>query len=482
MDSHTESKAIPLAVDLDGTLIATDLFWESLFALLRQNPLMIFLVPFWILKGKSRVKHEIASRVSIDAAALPYRLDFLDYLKSEHAAGRKLVLATGSHRTFAEPIAMHLGIFDQVLATDETVNLTSANKQKLLVETFGEAGYDYAGNSHADLKVFDAARQSIVVAPDKAARGWHKENGGELYEAPKANWRTVIKMLRVHQWLKNTLIAVPLILNHDYDQPALILACILAFISFSSAASAIYVLNDFFDLALDRKHATKCKRPFASGMLSIPFGMKAMGILLATSLVTALMLPPVFLAVLVMYLIATTAYSISIKRMLLIDVLTLAGLYTTRVLAGAAATGIPVSFWLLCFAVFFFLSLALVKRYVELTASDVEVGKRIAGRGYRGEDREVIAQAGMASGFAAVLVLALYIDSDQVKEMYATPWMIWPLAMIILYIIVRIWVLARRGEMNDDPVVFLISDWRSLLMIAAGALLMAVAQFAGAAI
>lgn len=481
MDSRTESKAIPLAVDLDGTLISTDLFWESLFVLLRQNPLMIFLVPFWVWKGKAHVKHQIASRIEIDPATLPYREELLDRLKDEQASGRRLVLATGSHRHFAESIAQYLGIFDEVMATDETVNLTSSRKQKALVEKFGDGGFDYAGNSHADLKVFDAARQSIIVAPDKAARDWQSLYGGELYEAPKAGMRSVIKMLRVHQWLKNTLIGVPLILNHDYGNGVLVLACLLAFISFSAAASSIYILNDFFDLALDRKHPTKRYRPFASGALSIPFGIGAMGLLLAISLGAALFLPPIFLAVLAVYLVATTAYSMSLKRMLLIDVLALAGLYTVRVLAGAAATGIPVSFWLISFAVFFFLSLALVKRYVELTDTDIEEGKRIAGRGYRGEDREVIAQAGMASGFAAVLVLALYIDSDQVREMYAAPWMIWPLAMIILYIIVRIWVLARRGEMNDDPVVFLISDWRSLIMIAGGAILIGAAQIFGVA-
>ena len=228
-------------------------------------------------------------------------------------------------------------------------------------------------------------------------------------------------MLRAHQWAKNVLIAVPMVLSHEYFNIGMVAACLLAFVSFSAAASAVYIVNDFFDLALDRQHPTKRKRPFASGLLSIPFGLGAAAVLLAISAVAAAFLPPLFWAALAGYLVTTTAYSLSVKRMLLIDVLTLAGLYTMRILAGAAATGTDVSFWLLAFAIFFFLSLALVKRYVELRQSALVVGERIAGRGYRAEDQEIIAQAGMASAFSSALVLALYIDSDAVKELYGNP-------------------------------------------------------------
>ncbi len=266
------------------------------------------------------------------------------------------------------------------------------------------------------MRVFDAARAAIVVAPDRHASRWQAEHGGELMPAPKPTLRTVAKMLRVHQWLKNGLIAVPMMLSHEYLNSSMILACVLAFISFSTAASAIYIINDFFDLALDRRHPTKRNRPLASGLVSVPFGMAAIAILLPVSFAVALALPIEFLGVLAVYLIATTAYSFSVKRMLLLDVLMLAGLYTTRLLAGTAATGVDVSFWLLAFSSFFFLSLALVKRFVELRQSPLPVGERIAGRGYRAEDQEIVAQAGMASAFASVLVLALYIDSDAVRD------------------------------------------------------------------
>lgn len=475
MDARSDAKHVALAVDLDGTLIATDLFWESLFLLLRSNPFTLFLLPFWLAGGKARLKAEIASRVTIDADGLPYRHDVLKRLKAEKRSGRRLILATGSHKRFADAIASHLGLFDDVYATDATKNLTSSNKRDLLVTEFGDGGFDYAGNSKADISVFDAARAAIVVAPDAAAARWHEQNGGELIEASKPTLKTVIKMLRVHQWLKNTLIAVPMVLSHEYLNVGMIFACVLAFISFSTAASAIYIVNDFLDMPLDRKHPTKKKRPFAAGTLSIPFGLASASVLLALSLMTALLLHPLFLAVLAIYLVSTTAYSFSLKRMLLVDVLTLAGLYTLRILAGAAATGTNVSFWLLAFAIFFFLSLALVKRHVELVDTELEHGTRIAGRGYRPEDLSIIAQGGVSSAFAAALVLALYIHSDSVRELYAYPWMVWPLAPIVLYLTLRIWVLAGRHELHDDPVVFLVRDWRSQLVIGIGAILLVVA-------
>ncbi|WP_274630620.1 UbiA family prenyltransferase [Arvimicrobium flavum] len=478
MDVLSDRKTIPLAVDLDGTLIATDLLWEGLFLLLRRNPLLFFMVPFWMLQGPARLKQEIAARVDIDPATLPYRDAVLQRIRRERAAGRQVILATGTPRRFAEAIAAHLGLFDQVMATDGLHNLTSERKRATLCEAFGDGGFDYAGNSRHDLKVFDAAREAIVVAPDRAAARWQSANRAELLETPKPTLRTVLKMLRVHQWLKNVLIAVPVVLSHEYANMAIVWAAMLAFISFSATASAVYIVNDFFDLTLDRKHATKRNRPFASGLLSMKFGLISAMVLLAISVGTALLLPPLFLAALGVYFACTTAYSLAIKRMLLLDVLMLAGLYTMRIIAGAAATGMDVSFWLLAFSIFFFLSLALVKRYVELRATALDPKQRIAGRGYRPEDEDIIAQAGMASAFSSALVLALYIDSDAVREQYAHPYMMWPLAPIVLYLTMRIWILARRDEMHDDPVVFITRDWRSQLVALFGALLIVCAVIA----
>lgn len=475
MDARSKRNAVPLAVDLDGTLIATDLLWESLFLLLRRNLLYIFMLPWWLWKGRACLKCEIAERVDLDPAALPYREALLQSLREDHTAGRRLVLATAAPRKLAEKVAEYLGLFDLVICTDPNCNMVSTTKRQTLTELFGDGGFDYAGNSRADIAVFDVARRAIVVAPDRSAAGWYASHGGDLIAAPKVTLKTIAKMLRVHQWVKNALIFVPVVLGHQYLNPLPMVQCLLAFIAFSAVASAIYILNDFFDLANDRNHSTKRNRPFASGALSIPFGLGAMVVLLAVGAVMAFFLPPVFAAVLVLYLICTTAYSVAVKRMLLGDVLMLAGLYTLRILAGCAATGMPASFWLLAFSIFFFLSLALVKRYVELRATELPAGSRIAGRGYRTEDQEVLAQAGIASAFSSALVLALYIQSGTTVVLYQHPWLLWPLSPIVLYLTTRIWILARRGEMHDDPIVFIIRDWRSQLTAGFGAVLLVLA-------
>ncbi|GGB00987.1 prenyltransferase UbiA [Brucella endophytica] len=481
MNARAKREKIPLAVDLDGTLIATDLAWEGVFLLLRKNLLYIFLLPIWALGGRARLKQEIARRVVIDAATLPFRLDFLDFLKRERARGRKLVLVTANARSFADAVARHLGLFDAVYSTERDRNRASRAKLKMLVDTFGERGFDYAGNSRADVPIFNNARKAIVVAPDAAARAWQRKHGGSgaertFFPARRAWLRNMLRMLRVHQWVKNTLIFVPPILAHDLHQPDVLIRTTLAFVAFCAAASSIYIVNDLFDLQLDRRHARKKTRPFASGALPIPFGVCCSVILLAVAFGVAMLLPPRFMLVLVFYLVVTTAYSAALKRMLLIDVLVLAGLYTLRLIAGITATATPDSFWLLAFSIFFFLSLALVKRYVELATLHPEENTKLAGRSYRSADREVIAQSGVASAFGAVLVLALYVDSDAVRVLYVHPWMIWPLCPIVLYIILRVWILARREEMHDDPVVFLLGDWRSIMMILIGAAMLVLAR------
>ncbi|WP_040854128.1 UbiA family prenyltransferase [Phyllobacterium sp. YR531] len=471
MDSRSGNKVLDLVVDLDGTLIATDLLWESAFQLLKKNMLYIFVMPMWLLKGKANLKHQISLRVVVDPATLPYRHEFIEYLRQQRDQGRRLVLATGSARRFADSIAAYLGIFDAVYATDDSRNLT-AHKTAFLLETYGDVKFAYAGNSRADVPVFKAASEVIVVAPDRAARKWQQAHSAKLFEAPKTNLKTFLKMLRVHQWMKNTLIFVPATLDHQLTEWPILFNSVIAFFAFSAAASAIYIINDLFDLPLDRQHVRKKNRAFASGVFSIRFGLLVSVSLILIAALLAVQLHWTFGVVLIGYLIATTAYSLSIKRMLLIDVLTLAGLYTLRILAGTAANQIEGSFWLLAFSSFFFLSLALVKRYVELQNSVADDNNRIAGRGYRPADREIIAQCGVASAFAAALVLALYVDSDAVVSLYAYPWMIWPLCPIVLYLNIRIWILAYRGEMHDDPVVFIITDWRSQVVIAIGAVLL----------
>ena len=289
-------------------------------------------------------------------------------------------------------------------------------------------------------------------------------------------WKLWLKAIRVHQWLKNTLLFVPSVLAFKFFDFGTILDLGLAFVAFSFCASSVYLLNDLVDIEVDRKHPTKCNRPIASGQLSVPDAVLGSVAMLCCSAWISLSLPLLFSLILLGYFAITCAYSFVLKRLLLIDVLALAGLFTIRVLAGAAAVGGEVSTWLLAFCMFFFLSLALVKRFVELDVREDEAGRENTGRGYRAQDLETLSQGGMASGFAAVVVLALFIDSPQIAANYARPEVIWLVCPLVLYLIFRIWILARRKEMNDDPVVFLMTDWRSQIMIAAGAIMMLISQ------
>lgn len=475
MDQRCETTNRAIYVDLDGTLIKGDLLWESLFQALRRKPFVVFLIFGWLRHGIAFTKARLAEAAEIDVKTLPYRSDVVERLKTERAAGRRLVLATGSNETLADAVAEHLAIFDEVLASDETTNLTAHRKLDRIRDRIGDEGFDYYGNSHHDVCLFEEASEATVVAPDRVAHNWQRKTGAERIDATESEVKAALQAMRPHQWLKNALIFVPAVLAHEIFVGSVFVSSLLAFIAFSLTASAIYVVNDLLDLEADRRHRTKCNRPFASGRLSVPNGL----LLAAGSIVIAFtisaFLPLAFTGILVLYLFITTAYSVAIKRMLLLDVFVLAGLYTVRVLAGGAAADIEYSFWLLAFSVFFFLSLALVKRFTELQQVGEVASREVTGRGYRHVDLEPISQAGMTSGFAAVLVLALYIQSPVIEEAYAIPQLIWLLCPLVLYIIMRIWILARRGEMHEDPIVFILKDWRSQFMIGCGAVLFLIA-------
>ncbi len=464
----------PLCVDLDGTLMSSDTLYESIFALIKRSPFWIFFLPVWLMRGKSQLKAEIAARVELDVTTLPYNQEFIDYLKTEKANGRKLILVTATNEKFANAIADHLGLFDEVMASSPEVNLRGRAKTDALVGKYGKGGFDYAGNDASDIMVWNKSGGVIVVNPDKAARNWHATApaGTQLFESKQATFKTYLKAIRIHQWLKNTLLFVPLVLDHRVFEAASLGNAFLGFLAFGLTASSVYLLNDLIDLPLDRKHPKKRNRPLAAGTVPIQHGVIMMVAFLIIAFAISLLMPIWFTFVLAIYYATTLTYSLFLKSMLLIDIMTLAGLYTVRIIAGGAATNTDISSWLLAFSVFFFFSLALVKRFVELTDQDENADRSTTGRGYRKVDLETIGQSGVASAFASVLVLALYIDSVEVQSLYAYPRMIWLLCPLVLYIIVRIWILARRGEMDDDPVVFIMSDWRSQIMVGAGVFLM----------
>lgn len=457
--------AIPLVVDLDGTLLRTDTLHESAIRLLRDSPLDALRIPMWLAGGKAAMKRRIASRVGLDPAALPYRGDLLAWLREQRETGRTLVLCTAADISIASSIAEHLGIFDQIIASDGSTNLAGPHKADALVERFGAAGFDYAGNSSADLPVWRSARRAIVVdAPGDVVRRAREQGTVELeFERAPAGLRTWAKMLRVHQWLKNLLLFVPLVAAHRVSDSASWGALAIAFVSFSLCASTVYIANDLFDLESDRLHPRKRLRPFAAGTIPVWQGVVAAPVLLAASVLLGLQVGGDFMPWLIGYFALTCVYSVVLKRMVLVDCLTLALLYTVRIVAGAAAAGLDLSFWLLAFSIFLFLSLAFVKRYAELLVQAASGKDRAHGRGYYTSDASLVQAFGIASGYASVLVLALYLNSESVIRLYSRPEFAGATVPILLFWISWVWLQAHRGRMNDDPLVFAVKDPASIV-------------------
>ncbi len=456
--------AIPLCVDLDGTLTPVDTLHESLLALAKQSPRALLSLPGWIARGKVELKRQVAARATIDAATLPYRDDLIEWLRAERASGRKLVLATASNRATAEAIAQHLGLFDEVIATDDRANLSGEGKRSALVERYGEKGFDYIGNDAVDLHVWKSARQAVVVGTRSLAeRARRVADAGPVFAPAPASLQVWVKAVRLYQWVKNLLVFVPVLLAHGFTQPLVMLNAALAFLAFGLCASSVYLVNDLFDLAADRRHKRKRFRPFASGALSAKHGVLVAALLLSSAIVIAALVNWRFCAVLAAYYVVTWAYSLSLKRKALVDVMTLAGLYTIRIIAGAAATSIPLSFWLLAFSVFLFLSLGIVKRYTEL--DDAEPSGKVAGRGYSAADLQLLQSLGTSSGYCAIVVMALYVNSPDSQALYQHSKGLWLICPLMLFWISRIWLLATRGQMHDDPIIFALRDRISLVVI-----------------
>jgi len=468
---------IPLCVDLDGTLIKTDLLWEHLVRCLKKNPFALGLILLWWTRGRAFLKQQLAARVTVAADRLPCNEEFLAWLRAEKAGGRQLVLATASDLKMAEPLAARFGCFDEILASDGTTNLRSANKLRVLTEKFGERGFDYAGNSTADFAVWRGARRAIVVnarpAVERTARRCAEV---ALVFPPASTWLSAfIRSLRPHQWVKNLIVFVPAVAGHKLGEPALLCRGLLAFGVFCLCASGVYLLNDLADLDCDRRHGSKKNRPLASGDLPLSAGLIGAPLLLGAGLGLAAQLSWPFVAITALYVALTTLYSWGLKRVALLDVFFLAGLYTLRLLAGGVATEIVNSAWLLMFSMAIFLSLALVKRYVELAGTNgIEAVKPLAiRRGYLARHLQPVAWLGIISGWLAVLVLAVYVrQSGQVVELYQHPRLLLLACPLLLFWISRVWWLARRGEVHDDPVVFALKDWASYLVGALALLVM----------
>ena len=460
-ETATSETFVPLAVDLDGTLIRSDMIWESVARLLRKKPLALLALPFWWARGRAHLKQQLGRRVQVDAASLPYNEPFLAWLKEQKSAGRRLILATASDMAMARPVAAHLGIFEEVMASDGEINLRAQAKMDALTKRFGERGFDYAGNSSVDLAVWSGSRAAIVVNGSEALaqRAAQRTKLGRIFPTHDSTLAALVRCFRPHQWLKNLIVFVPVLTAHKLGDAAALGHAALAFAAFCLCACAVYVLNDLLDLDADRHHATKRHRPFASGALPIPFGLIAAPLLLLAAVTLGALLSAEFVVVVLLYFALAGAYSLRLKQVALLDVFVLAGLYTLRLVAGHVATGIEYSPWLLVFSMFVFLSLALLKRFLELHSLRQQNRHEAKGRGYTAGDLELVTTLGLVSGYLAVLVLALYVNSPQVQKLYAQPVRLLLVCPLLLFWVSRVWFLAHRGQMQDDPVAFAVRDW-----------------------
>lgn len=459
------AKPIPLFIDLDGTLVKSDLLIESLLALLRQAPWCLFLVPFWLMSGVARLKAEVAKRVVLAIERLPLQEDFVAFLRETAGDGRAIYLATASTRLLAERVAEEIGLFSGVLASDAKTNLKGIRKLKAIQE-MSAGPFDYAGNSRSDVSIWAHARHGVVVnpAPGVYAAARRHCQVDALFEDRPSAFQSWMRALRVYQWMKNFLLGVPVLTAHAFTVKNAG-AVAAAFLAFGMIASSSYIINDMIDLSADRFHPRKRKRPFAAGDISLLAGLVGMIVPLATGLWLATLLPHPFRLSIFAYLLLTMSYSFFLKTVVLLDVILLGALYTVRIIAGAAAIGVEISFWLLAFSMFVFFSIALVKRSSELLTMEKMSETAAVGRDYRLSDYNTLNAMGIASGYLSVLVLALFINNPMVMENYTHPNRLWLLCPLMLYWISRLWIKTSRGEMHDDPLLFSLKDRVSWLVL-----------------
>ena len=487
------ASALPLCVDLDGTLVRSDTLIDSAIALARQSPLLLLNLPGWLRGGKAALKQHITQAVTLDVDHLPYNQMLLRYLEEQHAGGRTLYLATAADRVLAQRVADQIGLFSGILASDGTHNLAGINKLTAFQQRFPQ-GFCYIGNASADLPLLRACAAAgaevLVANPTRGLLNGLRAQAivpTRTFMDRASPLRAWLKAIRLHQWAKNVLIFLPLLLAH-VRSVGLIAGAVVAFLAFGLCASATYIINDLLDIEADRVHPRKRRRPFAAGDLSALYGLAVVGLFFVGALLLALAVPRVvsalspasalprpfsFLGWLLFYTVTTLAYSLRLKRALLIDVIVLSGLYTIRILAGSAATGVGVSTWLAGFSIFFFLSLAFVKRFAELESLKARGGVTSVGRGYHVEDIEQLRSFGSSSAYASVVVFTLYISNlSNAHELYQHSTRLWLLVPVLLLWLSRLWLLASRGQLDEDPVVYAITDKRSLAL---GALVVLIA-------
>ncbi|WP_155322031.1 UbiA family prenyltransferase [Desulfosarcina ovata] len=460
MEIYNAKKSISLYVDLDGTLIKSDLIYEGLFLAIRKSPLILLHLPFMLLRGKASLKEKLADLVTPDPKLLPYNKNVLDQLRSERASGRILVLATASHKKWAEVVSNYLLLFDGLIATENGCNLKGRKKLMAIRSCKMNNGkFSYIGDSLADMPIWKEAEQIYAVGLSPKNKKILQRFGKEtvFFDLEQSLLLSAIKALRPHHCIKNFLLFLPLMMAHSFDTKLWFLVT-LGFISFSATASATYILNDLLDIESDRTHPKKKDRPFASGALPCRYGPIIIAALISISAFTAIFLPLMFKFWLAIYLFLTVIYSFWLKRKVLVDIFALASLYTIRIIAGGSAVDLNVSNWLLGVSIFMFTSIAFAKRGIELINATPHEDNLLNGRGYRANDLFLVEQIGITSAFSAVIMLSLYLNSDDVLHLYSRPKLLWGTCLVLMYWLSRFWVKVHRGELYHDPLVDAVKD------------------------
>jgi 4-hydroxybenzoate polyprenyltransferase/phosphoglycolate phosphatase-like HAD superfamily hydrolase len=450
---------VPLVVDVDGTLIKSDLLHESVMQLAARHPLDLWRLLPWVARGKQHLKCELAERVPLDVANIPLREETVSLIRDAQAQGRPVYLASASENGVVQRVADLIGGIAGVFGTGRDDNNAGHTKAARLNAAFGEHGYDYVGDQPVDFAVWQSSREVLAVAHDEgfARKVLSRHPDARIIARPRTKLRSYIRAMRPYQWTKNLLIPLSMVAGHHFDWHSIWVTAV-AFVCFCLAASSAYLFNDLLDLPGDRAHHRKSKRPFAAGDIPIDRGVVLAALLMGGALALSLLLPWRFIVILLLYVGLTLSYSLYLKRKVLIDVVVLGGLYTIRVLGGIAAGETIYSPWLLMFSLFLFLGLATVKRCSELIALR-EAGKDATpGRGYRAADLAVLLPLGAAASYGAVLVVALYLSSEEVRVLYAHPNRIWLICPLLIYWLSRMLLKCNRNQLHDDPIIFAIRD------------------------
>jgi 4-hydroxybenzoate polyprenyltransferase/phosphoserine phosphatase len=455
-----EEKKYPLVVDLDGTLISTDILMEQTFKLIKDKPFYFFFVIFWLFKSYAYLKNEVSKRVVLNISLLPFKFNVLNYVKEQKKTGRTIILATAAQFEVAQSIASYLNLFDEVLATTPDLNLRGNNKRKVLNEKFGEKGYDYVGDAYIDLNVWKSARKAILIEPTKdlVARAQKISEIEKIFYPSNNKFRTLIKSIRISQWVKNLLLFVPILLSHTLN-PSGYLITLFGFVLFNFLSSAVYLLNDLNDLESDREHPLKKKRPLASGEMHLSTGLYLSIFLIILSFaLSSLLLNYQFTLILLAYLFSNILYTLSLKTKPIIDIITLSILYTLRLIAGGILSDVVLSDWFISFSIFFFTSLAVLKRYTELKLFSTASLNLSNKRGYTFEDINFLLFSGLSLSFISTLIFLLYTQSEKVYKMYSNPKYLIFIAPILLFFNMRTWYKATKITNTDNPIEIILKD------------------------